>query len=280
MSTNPSTGDHLRDWRRRRRMSQLDLALAAEISQRHLSFIESGRSRPSRDMLMRLAERLEIPLRARNPLLVAAGFAPAFAELRLVENEAAPALAAVETILAAHDPYPALAVDRHWTMVSANGAVAALLTGIADKSLLAPPVNVLRLSLSPNGLAPLILNYSEWRHHLLERLHRQVEASGDHVVAELLEELKALPKPYAARPQNPATGNELFVPLRLRSSAGELALISMTTVFGAPLDVGLSELALETFLPADAETAERLRAIAEGRSTSNPAESPQTGTGG
>ncbi|MBU8540116.1 helix-turn-helix domain-containing protein [Falsiroseomonas tokyonensis] len=257
-ATHPPIGSLLRDWRQRRRRSQLDLALDAEISTRHLSYVESGRARPSREMVLRLAAQLEVPLRARNTLLLAAGYAPAYRE------EAAPegVRAAVQLILDAQAPNPALAVDRHWQLVAANALVPRLLEGLADAALLAPPVNVLRLSLAPGGLAPRIANFAEWRAHVLERLHRQVEASGDATLADLLAELRALPAPPQAAPTKPALApGGLAVPLLLDSPEGRLALLSTTTVFGTPVEVTLSELAIEAFYPADEATAERLRRL-------------------
>src|SRR5215831_17695493 len=185
-------GEHLREWRQRRHLSQLDLAGDAEISARHLSFVETGRSSPSRDMVLHLAERLDVPLRERNVLLVAAGYAPAYTERSLDDPALAGVRKAVDLVLAGHAPYPALAIDRHWTLVSANEAVAPLLTGV-DAELLEPPVNVLRLSLHPAGLAPRIANLPEWRGHLLERLRRQIEVSGDAELARLMAELRAYP---------------------------------------------------------------------------------------
>ena len=248
-------GDLLRDWRQRRHLSQMDLALDAEISTKHLSFVETGRAQPSRDMILRLAERLEVPLRERNTLLVAAGFAPKYGERRLDDPALRAARQAVETILKAHEPWPALALDRHWHMVMANAAVAPLLAGI-DQALLTPPVNVLRLSLHPGGLAPRIANLGEWRGHLLARLQRQIEVSGDAVLADLREELRALPAPAGPAPQG--DGGAVAVPLRLKVPGGELSFLSTTTVFGTPVDITLSELALETFFPADAATAAAL----------------------
>lgn len=258
-------GPLLRAWRQRRRRSQLDLALDAEVSQRHLSFVESGRAAPSREMVLRLAEQLDVPLRERNALLLAAGFAPAFAERPLDDPALAAARAAVERILQAHVPHPALAVDRHWHLVAANAAVAPLLRGVTEAALLAPPVNVLRLSLHPRGLAPHIANLAEWRAHLLERLRRQVMASADPALAALLAELSGLEAPAPASapvrgaPEHAAGG--LVVPLELDSLEGRLSLISTTTVFGTPVEVTLSELAVEAFYPADAATAERLRRL-------------------
>lgn len=257
-----SLGDHLREWRQRRRLSQLEFALEADISQRHLSFIESGRSSPSREMLMHLAERLGVPLRERNPMLLAAGFAPVFPERKLDDPALAPARRAIDMVLKGHEPFPALAIDRHWTLVAANAAVAPLLAGIADVSLTNPPVNVLRLSLHPDGLAPRILNLPEWRNHLLERLRQQISATGDPVLVELLKEFSAYPAPAA---QKPATADRDFagiaVPLELITEAGRLSFLSTTTVFGTPVDVTLSELAIESFFPADQQTAEALKTL-------------------
>jgi transcriptional regulator with XRE-family HTH domain len=260
----PPIGVLLRGWRQRRRRSQLDLALDTEISQRHLSFVESGRATPSREMVLRLAEQLEVPLRERNALLLAAGYAPAFAERPLEDPAMAAARQAVERILAAHAPHPALAVDRHWLLIAANAPLGALLTGIEDRALLAPPVNVLRLSLHPQGLAPRILNLSEWRAHLLERLRRQVTASGDATLAALMVELAALPAPEVAPPSQPGLEpGGVAVPLLFDGPNGRLALLSTTTVFGTPVEVTLSELAIEAFYPADEETGARLRALTD-----------------
>jgi transcriptional regulator with XRE-family HTH domain len=258
-------GELLRSWRGRRRVSQLDLAVAAEVSQRHLSFIESGRAAPSREMVLRLADQLEIPLRERNALLAAAGFAAVYRERPLEDPSMAPARRAVELLLTGHEPHPALAVDRHWNMVFANRAVTPLLAG-ADAKLLAPPVNVLRLSLHPDGLASRIANFREWRLHILERLARQAEASGDPVLVDLSEELKGYPVPPGARPYRP--GNEdalggVAVPLEFKTDAGTLRFIGTTTVFGTALDISLAELTIETFFPADAETAVAMRQVLE-----------------
>ena len=250
-------GNLLRDWRLRRRLSQLDLALEANISTRHLSFLETGRARPSREMVLRLADQLAIPLRERNVLLNAAGFAPVFAERPLDDPALARARQAVELVLAAHEPFPALAVDRHWTLVAANAAIPPLLAGAAA-ALLAPPVNVLRLSLHPDGLAPRIANLAEWRGHLLERLRRQIELTGDPVLAALLGELAAYPAPPAG-PRAARDHGGVIVPLELLTPGGRLAFFGTTTIFGTPLDVTLAELALECFFPADAATAAALR---------------------
>jgi transcriptional regulator with XRE-family HTH domain len=272
-STTQPVGELLRGWRQRRRLSQLDLALEADISTKHLSFVESGRAQPSRDMVLHLAERLEVPLRERNMLLMAAGFAPVFRERPLGDPALASARQAVDLVLAGHEPYPALAVDRHWTMVAANGAVARLVAG-ADPALLQPPVNVLRLSLHPKGLASRIANLAEWRGHLLERLRRQVDASGDAVLAALLKELRGLPAPGRSAPGRPG-GNGAFagvvVPLQFVADAGTLSFFSTTTVFGTPVDITLAELAIEAFFPADATTAAALRRLAEAPAAGHPA---------
>jgi transcriptional regulator with XRE-family HTH domain len=238
----------IREWRRRRRMSQLDLAARTEISTRHLSFIETGRSQPTRAMLVRLSEQLDIPLRARNALLLAAGFAPAYPQHRLTDLPMAAVTDAIEQILRGHLPYPAVVVDRHWTMVDANEAVFTFLDGVAEH-LLEPPVNVLRLSLHPDGMAPRIRNLAQWRGHLLERLWHQVAATGDEHLAALHTELRSYPSP----PDDFApAANVLVVPLELATDTGEtLTFLSTTTVFGTPLDVTVAELAIEAFYPAN-----------------------------
>ena len=251
-------GEQLRDWRQRRRMSQLDLAAEADLSTRHLSFVETGRAKPSREMVQRLSEALELPLRSRNSLLIAAGFAPTFPE-RAFETSPA-AREAVQRILDCHMPFPALAVDRHWHLAASNSAVPALMAG-ALPALLEPPVNVLRLSLHPEGLAPRIANLADWKRHILERLRHQVAESGDPVLEELVEELRGYPAPASKSPA-PASGEiSIAVPLVLDSPVGLLSFLSTTTVFGTPAEVTLSELAIESFFPADAETGDRLRQL-------------------
>ncbi|MBZ9674827.1 helix-turn-helix domain-containing protein [Mesorhizobium sp. ES1-1] len=249
-----SAGGLIREWRTRRRMSQLDLAMEAEISQRHLSFVESGRAAPSREMVLHLAEQLSIPLRHRNRLLLAAGFAPSFSERSLGDATMAPAMAAVEMVLKGHEPFPALAVDRHWNLVMANAAVAPLLADVKEASLLTPPVNVLRLSLHPGGIASRIVNLWEWRAHLLQRLNHQNDASGDAELIELERELRRYPSGAKAGRPAPLAANPIFHPLRLAHGDQVLSFISTITVFGTPLDVTLSELAIESFFPADEQT--------------------------
>ncbi|HEY8460220.1 MAG TPA: helix-turn-helix transcriptional regulator [Blastocatellia bacterium] len=254
----------LRKWRERRRLSQLDLATDAEISTRHLSFLETGRSQPSREMVLRLAERLDVPLRERNALLIAAGYAPAYPERPFDDPALQSARKAIDLVLAGHEPYPAIAIDRHWTIIASNKAALPLMVG-ADPSLLQPPVNALRLSLHPQGLAPRIANLAEWRSHLLARLRRQIEVSADSVLEELLNELCGYPAHGDGATSGEAGDDEecagVVVPLRLVTERGVLSFISATTIFGTPVDITLSELAIESFFPADAATAEALRGI-------------------
>jgi transcriptional regulator with XRE-family HTH domain len=250
-------GDLLREWRQRRRLSQLDLALEAEISTRHLSFLETGRSQPSREMVLHLAEQLEVPLRDRNVLLQAAGYAPVFPERPLGDPALRAAREAIDQVLAGHEPHPALAVDRHWTLIASNVATRRLLAG-TEPALLRPPVNVLRLALHPQGLAPRTANLGEWRGHLLARLRRQIDISGDPVLIRLLRELRDYPCADEAHVvEHDATA--VAVPLRLTTDDGVLAFFSTTTVFGTPVDITLSELAVEAFFPADRFTADALR---------------------
>jgi len=258
-------GDLLRDWRQRRRMSQLDLACEAEISTRHLSFLETGRSQPSRDMVLHLSERLEVPLRERNVLLVAAGYAPVFPERSLADPALMAAREAIDLVLAGHVPHPALAIDRHWTMLASNDAVPPLLAGVASE-LLQPPVNVLRLSLHPAGLAPRIVNLPEWRAHLLARLRRQIEITADPALIDLMEELSAYPRPAGVAASRFAGDHAgVAIPFQLAVGGAVLSFFSTTTIFGTPVDVTLSELALECFFPADAATAARMRGVADAR---------------
>jgi len=249
-------GHLLREWRQRRRLSQLELAGEANISTKHLSFMETGRALPSREMLLDLTEHLNVPMRERNVLLTAAGYAPVFPERPLENAALSEARRVVELVLAGHEPYPALALDRHWTLVAANRAVAPLLAGVAPR-LLQPPVNVLRLSLHPDGLAPRIVNLAEWRLHLLARLRRQIEATADQGLVKLLRELNAYPLTRTDKYNTTATEHDyagIAVPLRLKTELGVLSFLSTTTVFGTPIDLTLAELAIESFFPANTAT--------------------------
>jgi transcriptional regulator with XRE-family HTH domain len=240
----------------------MDLALDAGISARHLSFVETGRSRPSAEMVLHLAEQLDVPLRDRNQLLLAAGYAPVYGQRGLDEPEMGPVREALEAVLKGHEPYPAVVVDRHWGMVAANGAVGIMLEGV-DPELLQPPVNVLRVSLHPDGVAPRIANLAEWRAHLLDRLGRQAVSTGDPALAALFDELSALPGGGPA-PHTDLAAGEIAVPLRLRQGDAELAFISTMTTVGTATDITVAELSIESFFPADAATAASLRSLPEG----------------
>src|SRR5919198_4949790 len=253
----PRIGALIREWRQRRRMSQLDLGLEAGVSARHLSFIETGRSRPSAEMVLQLAEALSVPLRERNSLLLAAGYAPAYGQRGLDEPEMGPVREAIDRLLRAHEPYPAVVIDRHWGLVAGNSAIPFLTAGVADH-LLEPPVNVLRLSLHPEGMAPRILNLAEWRGHLLDRLGREAVLSGDAALFALHEELAGYPGGEPGAPVDLDAGS-IAVPLRLRAGDAELSFISTATTFGTATDVTVSELSIESFFPGDAETADALR---------------------
>lgn len=257
-------GAHLRHWRQHRRLSQFDLAMDAAISTRHLSFVETGRSVPSREMVLRLSERLDIPLRERNTLLVAAGYAPMYRERPLDDPALSPARQAVELILKSHEPNPALAIDRHWNLVAANSMVPHLLAGV-DPSQLQAPINVLRLSLHPQGLAPRIANLVQWRAHLFERVRHQIAASADPVLAALLEELQAYPVPQDAHLQLEGEHPGVVMPFQFTTPQGVLSFISTVTIFGTPVDVTLQELAMETFFPADEFTKQVLQGLAAQR---------------
>lgn len=244
-----TAGALLRDWRRRRNLTQLDLALRAGVSPRHVSFIETGRARPTSTMVLRLCDQLSVPLREQNRVLLAGGHAPAHPEHALTDPPMEYVHAAIETVLTGHLPYPALVIDQGWDLVAANDAVYGLLDGVAPW-LLEPPVNVIRLTLDPDGLAPRIVNLTQWRAHLVQRLRREYEASRDDRLAALLD--AADPSGDAGLADPDESG--LVVPLRLRVGETTLSLVSATTVFGTPRDVTLSELAIETFYPADAPT--------------------------
>ena len=248
-------GDLLREWRQRRRLSQLDLAIQANVSSRHLSFVETGRSRPTSEMILHLAEHLDVPLRDRNALLLAGGYAPAYPERGLAEPELKAVQTALKRVLAGHEPYPAVVVNRWWELVDANPGIA-VFTQHVKPDLLQPPVSVLRLSLHPDGMAPRIANLREWRAHVLTRLHRQAQATGDQRLADLHDELMAYP---GGQSDKPPAATDVAVPLRYRSQdEEELSFISLTTILGTPMDVTVEELAIESFYPADDATAAAL----------------------
>jgi transcriptional regulator with XRE-family HTH domain len=253
--------EDLREWRQRRKVSQIELALRAGTTQRHLSFIESGRSAPGRAMVIRLAESLEIPLRERNTLLLSAGYAPAYQESGWDGHKMAPIRAALERVLRGHQPYPALIVDRHGDLVAANDAMQHLTNGVAAH-LLAPPVNVARLLLHPEGMAPHIVNLDEWAWHVLDGLRRQTERTPSTRLTTMIDELSLL---VPDRPRHPGPDHLGFaVPMRLRTPSVELNLLTTLSHFGTAVDVTVAELRLEAFLPADEKTAAVLNSTAGG----------------
>jgi transcriptional regulator with XRE-family HTH domain len=260
--TAPHAGLLIREWRLRRSLSQMELASGAAVSARHLSFIETGRARPSREMLMHLAQRLDIPLRGRNRLLLAAGYAPAYGERPLDSEEMGAVTRALETFLSAHEPYPALVVNRRWDMIHANAAVAVLADGVASH-LMEPPANALRATLHPEGMAPRILDLPEWSGHVIDRLEHDIGRTGDPDLAALRDELLTYPgvaRRSAGVAHRPEDG--ILLPLRLRHPSGTLSFFATQTVFGTPTDVTLAELSIEAFYPADAATAEFLQRAA------------------
>jgi transcriptional regulator with XRE-family HTH domain len=258
--TTGGVGELLREWRSHRRMSQLDLAMEAGVSARHLSFVETGRSQPSREMLLTLAEQLDVPLREQNALLLAAGYAPVFTETPLDTDEMRPVRHALKAILTGHEPYPAIIVDRQWEMVASNETAQSLLRDGVSEELLAPPANALRITLHPEGLAPHILNFAEWSAHLMTRLHRQALLSQDPALAALEAELLGYP---GVEPSHGVSepAEMLFVALRFRrpSDGTVLSMFSTLATFGTALDITLEELSIESFFPADKATEDYLR---------------------
>ncbi len=252
-------GELLRTWRRRRNLSQLELALDADVSARHVSFLETGRARPSREMVVRLAEQLEIPLRERNALLLAAGYAPIYSERRLDAPEMAPVREAIDRFLRAHEPYPAVVVDRHHNLVASNDALGVLLGGV-DPELLEPPANGMRVALHPKGMAPRTLNFPEWSAHLLQRVRREAHITGDPELVSLYEELVAYPGVETPAAHGEIQPGDIVLPLKLLDLDGtsELAFFSTLSTFGTAADITLAELAIEAFYPANAHTAMRL----------------------
>jgi transcriptional regulator with XRE-family HTH domain len=253
-------GQLLREWRDRRRISQLDLSISADISARHLSFLETGRSKPSRDMVLRLGEQLEVPLRERNHLLLAAGYAPVYSESGLSDPDMTAVREAVRLLLTGHEPYPAAVVDRGWNLVDANAGIGLLTRHVAPWLLEGAP-NVLRATLHPEGMAPHIVNLGEWRSHLLGRLRRQVTRTADPVLSELLDELRGYPCDQAVPEVEVPGPGDIVIPLRIREGDNELAFFSTVATFGTPLDVTVAELMIESFYPADATTADYLRSL-------------------
>jgi len=259
-ASSPQVGPLLRQWRERRRLSQLQLSIQAEISTRHLSFVETGRSRPTPEMIVKLTEHLDVPLRERNELLLAGGYAPRYPQHGLDAPQLASVRAALRSVLAAHEPNPAVVINRWWELLDANTAVNVLMEGCAP-ALLEAPVNVLRLSLHPHGLAPRIANLGQWRAHLLEQVRRRTAQTGDPRLEELHAELSGYPGGSAPVP--PSTS--VVLPLRLQTDDGELSFFSISATVETAADVTIEELVIESFYPADAATADRLRQLAAAR---------------
>jgi transcriptional regulator with XRE-family HTH domain len=250
----PPFGTMMRDWRQRRRLSQLDLAIEADVSARHVSFIETGRSSPSRAMVLRLAEVLDVPLREQNQLLMAAGLAPMYSERSLDDPDMAAVRDGIERVLSAYNPFPCVVVDRGWQIVHANAGAGVLLEGVAP-SLLERP-NALRISLHPEGLAPRIRNLAQWRHHVVERLRREAAVSGSDELSALLAEIESFPGGF----DGTRDLGGVAVPLELYTPQGQLlTFLSTVTTFGTAIDLTAAELSIEAFLPADEVTAAALR---------------------
>ncbi|MFG2560763.1 helix-turn-helix domain-containing protein [Streptomyces sp. NPDC048496] len=257
-------GPLLRSWREQRRLSQLELALRADSSARHISFIETGRSRPSEEMILRLAEHLDVPVRERNALLVVAGYAPRYAETALDDPAMGALREGMEQLLRGYDPYPALVVDGTYNVVAANRGIAMMLEGVAEH-LLAPPLNAMRLTLHPEGLAPRIRNLREWRADLLAQMERQIALARSAELRELYEEVAAYPLPESAdgqdEPAEPPSALSFALPMVIEHDGRVLSFVASIATFNTPMDVTVAELAIETFLPADQETAAYLRSL-------------------
>jgi transcriptional regulator with XRE-family HTH domain len=255
----PAIGELLRGWRQRRRLSQLELSVRTGVSSRHLSCVETGRSQPSRQLILYLSDHLDVPVRERNALLLAAGYAPVYSQRALDDHH--PDMryirGALDRLLASHDPYPAFVIDRRWDVVARNRSTSVLLADVAPE-LLVPPVNALRLALHPSGLAPRILNLAQWSAYLLRRIEHQVMAGGNSELAQLAAEARGYPGIGTASPGQPGRLDEVFVPLQVRSGGRELRFLNMVATFGTALDVTAAELVIEAFFPADPATAQAL----------------------
>jgi len=260
-SPSPSLGERLRGWRERRHLSQMALALRAEVSARHLSFVETGRAQPGRELVLRLADELEVPLRDRNVLLMSGGFAPVFEQRAFDDPAFDPVRAIIDITLERNKPYPAYAIDRHWNVVRSNAALPELYEGV-DAALMAPRSNMVRILLHPRGMAPRIRNLTLWRAHLIGQIRRQLEFSADPQLEALLRETLAYPA--GDDPSHEWTGTPAM-PLEIDTRLGRLSLIGVTTVFGTPVDVTLEEIALEVLHPADEATDRVVRAAASAR---------------
>ncbi|MFB7511719.1 helix-turn-helix domain-containing protein [Streptomyces sp. NPDC056144] len=265
VATDTGVGTLLRGWREQRRLSQLELALRADSSARHISFVETGRSRPSEDMVLRLAEHLDVPVRERNALLLAAGYAPRYAETPLDAPNLETLRWGIQQLLDGYEPYPALVVDGSYTVIAANRGIGLLLDGLPEH-LLTPPMNAMRITLHPEGLAPRIRNLREWRGHLLAQMDRQIALARSESLRELYEEVAAYPLPAEVDPEDRPDAEPypyFALPLRIEHDGHVLSFVSSISTFNTPMDVTVAELAIETFLPADPETVAYLRALGD-----------------
>jgi transcriptional regulator with XRE-family HTH domain len=251
-------GEQLRSWRERRQLSQLELSLAADVSARHLSFVENGRAQPGRDLILRLAKELDVPLRDRNALLVCAGFAPVFRHRRFDDPSFDPARAIITATLETHKPFPAYVIDRHWSVVASNSAIPELFEEVAPELLIAP-INVIRLILHPRGIAPRLLNFSTWQRHYLTQLRRQIALTGDPVLEELYRDAASYPRQGSEDARNEESVDSPAIAFEVMTRLGRLSFLSATTVFGSPADVTLEEIALELLYPANPFTAQTVR---------------------
>jgi transcriptional regulator with XRE-family HTH domain len=251
-------GEQLRSWRERRQLSQLELSLVADVSARHLSFVENGRAQPGRDLILRLAKELDVPLRDRNALLVSAGFAPVFRQRQFDDPSFDPVRAIIAATLETHKPFPAYVIDRHWSVVASNSAIPELFEGV-DPELLIAPINVVRMILHPRGIAPRLLNFSTWRRHYLAQLRRQITLTGDTILQELYREASSYPHPGSEDAQSEVSADGPAIAFEVMTRLGRLSFLSATTVFGSPADVTLEEIALELLYPANTFTAQTVR---------------------
>ncbi|MFF3323581.1 helix-turn-helix domain-containing protein [Streptomyces sp. NPDC002889] len=264
-ASDTGVGKLLRGWRAQRRLSQLELALRAGSSSRHISFIETGRSRPSEEMLLRLADQLDVPVRERNALLLAAGYAPRFTQTSLDDPAMAALREGMERLLQGYEPYPAIVVDGVYDVVAANRGIAMLLEGLPEH-LLTPPLNAMRITLHPEGLAPKIRNLPEWRGHLLTQMERQMAPTRSDALRELYDEVAAYPVPEAGDDNGPGGGGappypHFALPLQIEHEGRVLSFVSSISTFNTPMDVTVAELAIETFLPADPATVKYLQSL-------------------
>jgi len=260
MSTHPEFGRLLRQWRAQRRLSQLALAGNAQISSRHLSFLETGRAAPSREMILKLSEELQIPMRQRNALLAAAGYAAIYPERPLDDPRLEAVGGIVRTVLTAHEPNPAMAIDHRWNIVAMNRTLPVLIRDV-DPALQGPPLNALRITLHPGGLAPRIINFQQWRAQAIHMLRRRADATADPGLMSLLQEVQGYSYPGTPEPAPADAMDEVAIPIRLATPKGNISFLTTTMIFGRPRDVTVSELAIECLFPTDKASASVLREL-------------------